>query len=292
MRYALSLLAFLLRRTMLFVIHMAGEMLGRLFYWQRGERYRISLVHFNLIFPEKTLKQKQELLRASLIESGKMIAEMLVYWSFPSDLFAGLIRDVYGEQYIKEAQAEGRGVILICPHVGNWEVFNMYAGRLPVTTAYKPLRMAWLDRWVKKCRQRHGARLMPLTTTGIRVLYQELKQSKLINIAADQLPDGKGQVVVPYFGVPAGSGIMVSRLLQKSNAVAVCGYAERLTHGRGFDIHLFPVSEGAYANELKLSVATLNKDMEACVRCCPEQYLWEYKRFKYTIDPELYRSKN
>lgn len=286
-----SAVALCSRRAFLYLVHFLGGVLGTLFYIARGEYYRISRIHIDLLFAEKPEQDREALLRASLRESGKSIAEMMFYWLFPCNLFCNLINSVSGEQLIEEARSQGRGVILVCPHLGNWEIFNMYAGQLGVATSYKPIKVEWLDRRIFRCREKHGSRMVPLSTSGIRSLLKELEQGKIIAVFPDQLPDGSGQVVVPYFGQPAGTGVMVSRLLQKTNAVVLCSFAERLSHGRGYDIHLLPVSTEVYSQDLEVSAAALNKEMEACVRRCPEQYIWEYKRFKHTVAPDLYRKQ-
>jgi KDO2-lipid IV(A) lauroyltransferase len=56
-------------------------------------------------------------------------------------------------------------------------------------------------------------------------------------------------------------------------------YAERLHYGAGYHLKLFSLS-GALEGDLATRAAQLNRELEALVRLCPEQYLWGYNRYK------------
>jgi KDO2-lipid IV(A) lauroyltransferase len=98
------------------------------------------------------------------------------------------------------------------------------------------------------------------------------------------LPDqdaGSGQgVFVPFFGEPANTMTLLSRLAARTRALVVVAYAERLSGSRGFHVHFVPASEAIYDEDFERSAASLNRDIERCVRDLPQQYLWSYKRFR------------
>ena len=74
-----------------------------------------------------------------------------------------------------------------------------------------------------------------------------------------------------------------SKLLRRSGALAVCAYCKRLPGG-GYELRFRPVDDAIYDRDLMTSLAGLNSSVEACVRECPEQYQWEYRRFKFLTD--------
>ena len=282
----------LVRRTSLLFIHFLGSLLGYAYYYSRAENYRVSWINLRLIFPQMSPVELRALIRASLIHSGKLALEVLFFWLVPGDLFVNSIRKIHGEQYLQQARAEGKAVIFICPHLGNWEIFNMYAGRFACHSTYKPLLHKWLDERIRHCRQKHGSTLVPLTTRGIRKIVEVIKNAGVIFLAPDQLPDGQGRVEVPYFGVKARSGTLFSRLMQKHpHTSVICAYAERLPNAAGYEIHLVPALPEVYAEDPLLTTTALNQSMEQCIRRCKDQYLWEYKRFKYTVSEDLYKQK-
>jgi Kdo2-lipid IVA lauroyltransferase/acyltransferase len=77
-----------------------------------------------------------------------------------------------------------------------------------------------------------------------------------------------------FFGRPAYTMTLVTRLQQATGAAVVMGYAERLKDGRGYRLHAEELSAA------ELDEAGLNRAIERLVRRCPEQYLWSYNRYK------------
>jgi KDO2-lipid IV(A) lauroyltransferase len=74
--------------------------------------------------------------------------------------------------------------------------------------------------------------------------------------------------------------LLVSRLARRTGAPVVFSFAERLGHGRGYRAHWIPAPEGIADADPVVAATALNQGVESCVRRCPEQYQWSYKRFK------------
>ena len=95
---------------------------------------------------------------------------------------------------------------------------------------------------------------------------------------------GEGEFA-PFFGVPALSMVLVSRLAQRSGCAVLFAFAERLPRGAGYRIHFRPAPDGIADSELPRAVAALNQGVEDCVRQAFTQYQWHYKRYQYHPDP-------
>jgi len=101
-----------------------------------------------------------------------------------------------------------------------------------------------------------------------------LRQGEAIGVLPDQAPGmGEGEWA-DFFGKPAYTMTLVTRLKAASGAAVVMAFAERLPQGRGYQLHLTPVSADP------LDTAALNRAIEVVVRQCPAQYLWGYNRYK------------
>jgi KDO2-lipid IV(A) lauroyltransferase len=74
--------------------------------------------------------------------------------------------------------------------------------------------------------------------------------------------------------------LLVSRLARKTGAPVVFMIAERLPAARGYRIHCLPAPDGIDSEDDVEAATALNRGVEDCVRICPEQYLWSYKRFR------------
>ena len=70
------------------------------------------------------------------------------------------------------------------------------------------------------------------------------------------------------------------RLAQKTGALVVVAWAERLPRGRGYVLHYVPAPDPVGGDDLTASAAALNATVEGAIRGLPEQWLWSYKRFK------------
>ena len=70
-------------------------------------------------------------------------------------------------------------------------------------------------------------------------------------------------------------------------------YCKRLPDGK-YEMVFRPIDEGVYDSDCLTSLAALNRSIERCILECPEQYQWEYKRFKYlpNLQKRDYRDKH
>ncbi len=188
--------------------------------------------------------------------------------------------EVEHEELLDQALANGRGAILLLPHIGNWELFNNYLlPDHPFLALYRPPRLTELDEPIRRSRQRTGAELVPTTSVGLRRLYRGLEAGKLILILPDQEPLKRHGVFAPFFGIDALTMTLVGRLVSRFDSPAIFGFAERRPDGF-FRVRFRPAPDGLGVAD-KLAAATwLNRGIEECVRSCPEQYMWSYKRFK------------
>jgi KDO2-lipid IV(A) lauroyltransferase len=69
--------------------------------------------------------------------------------------------------------------------------------------------------------------------------------------------------------------VLASKLAEKTDATVIMAFGERLPKGKGFVIHLNLLQSGAIATPAKL-----NQALEAQIRQCPLQYIWNYDRHK------------
>jgi KDO2-lipid IV(A) lauroyltransferase len=89
-------------------------------------------------------------------------------------------------------------------------------------------------------------------------------------------------VWAPFFGKPAYTMTLASRLAQQTGAVLLLAWGERLPGGRGYVVRLAPFEEALPAGGAAQaeSAAAVNRAMERLIRRCPQQYLWGYDRYK------------
>lgn len=261
--------------------HQLGSWLGRAFLLGNNEQRRIATINLERCFPELNSSQQQQLLLKTMQETGKTLLESGRIWQSNKQTFFDLVQEVHGEQYLQQALTKGKGVILACPHLGNWEAINLYCSAShPLTSLYRPPRLENIEHLVRQARERFGAKLVPTNAQGVRSLYQALAHNELVMILPDQDPRDSGGHFATFFGIQANTMTLLSRLAHKSGASVLCSYAERLPQGRGFAIHFEPAVSELYEKDMSTSVTALNQMVEQSIRRIPAQYQWGYKRFR------------
>jgi KDO2-lipid IV(A) lauroyltransferase len=200
-----------------------------------------------------------------------------------------LVRGISGGDLLR--RDDGRGVIVLSPHLGAWELAGLYlSAQGPTTTLYKP--QPELDWLIREARGRGGAKLVPTDPQGIRGLIRALRRGEYVGILPDQEPKAhRGSVFAPFFGVPAFTMLLINRLARKTGARVIFLFAERLPRAQGFHIHCLPAPAGIDSEDDLTGATALNQGIEAAVNTCPEQYVWAYKRFRKRPQgmPKLYQ---
>ncbi|MEO1767349.1 lysophospholipid acyltransferase family protein [Thiobacter aerophilum] len=275
----MAVLMRLAARMPLWAAHAVGALLGWLVYAASPSyrrRFRDHLAASRLAPDEAALRR---LRRAAIAHAGKAMMELAVIWGRPLPEVVAWVR-CEGWQYVEAALAEGRGLILLTPHLGCFEVAALYAAqRIPLTVLYRPPKLRWLASPMAKGRARGGMKLAPTDVTGVRRLFAALKRGEAVGLLPDQVPGAGEGVWAPFFGRPAYTMTLVSKLAVKTGAPVLLAVARRLPRGRGYHLSLRPLPF-PFTGEKVQDAGLVNAAIESLVRECPEQYLWSYNRYK------------
>jgi len=258
-----------------------GAALGGLLVLFPNETRRVAKRNIYRCFPDWNPTRRRHLLRQSLMQTGRTAAETAGLWQWPLPRVLPLLREVEGEELLAEGMARGRGVIVLSPHLGSWEMTGLYlAAQWGITCMYRPPKLVAMNELMLHGRERGGARLVPTDASGVRALLRALCKGEMVGILPDQDPDRDSGVFAPFFGHPANTMVLLPKLARKSGATVLFAFAERLPRGRGFRLHIRPAPAGIDDADLGVAATSLNQGVEACVRQLPAQYQWGYKRFK------------
>lgn len=261
----------------LWALHALGWMGGWLTF-VASSRYRARLIAHAAqagLSPEQT--------RRSVGEAGKMMAEIPRLW-----LGRAVPIQWSGAEAIEAAQAQDRGLLLMTPHMGCFEIIaqayaERFGERQPITVLFRPARQAWLQDWVANARVRPNLFTAPTNLAGVKQLIKALKAGQTVGLLPDQVPpDGQG-VWAPYFGRPAYTMTLSARLAHSGQALPLLLWGERLSWGRGYVVHVHSVGlpDGAeLSTDAHEAASQINAAMEVLVRQRPDQYLWSYARYK------------
>ena len=261
---------------------LAGPLVHR---FSRRER-EVTEINLREAYPERNETDRRRLARASLTHSAATMLELGFAWMGDPERVEASILAVHGRELLDEARAEGRGVIVLAPHFGNWEVLNFWlSGHFPFTAMYEPPKIAELDAVTRQGRERMGASLVPTNPRGVAALLKALKRSEAIGILPDQEPDWGSGVFAPFYGRPAYTATLLPKLVARTEARVVTGVARRIP-GRGFELHFLAADERVYAPDEGESATGVNACVEAAIALDPAQYQWEYKRYRKVVEEQ------
>jgi KDO2-lipid IV(A) lauroyltransferase len=217
--------------------------------------------------------------RAAIAEAGKCVVEAPAIWLRPLERVADLVVEVEGLQLLEDAAKSGRGVIVVTPHIGCWEIVGQYvASHVPLTAMYRPPKIRSLEPLLRLGRSRGAAmKSVPADLSGVRAMLKALRCGEAIGMLPDQVPGSGDGEWVEFFGRPAYTMTLVGRMAEQTGAPVLLCQAVRLARGRGYRF----IAEPLLATRPPESpVRTLNRSLEDLIRRCPEQYLWSYNRYK------------
>ena len=268
-----------------------GRTIGRLIYVLGIGPVRVARINLRLCYPEMSESQREALCKGRMLEFGQAFVETPRVWSKSSTWLQNKIVGVEGMALFEAAIADPRGTLLVVPHQGNWEVVGLWVSKqTAMTSLYEPPKMPALDRWIKSSREQSGATLVPTDVRGVAALIKALKRGETSGILPDQVPTESGGIMAPFMGIPARTMTLVTNLVQRAHCqVLLCA---AIREPGGWRLHFLPASEAVFSDQQEVAVAALNTDVERLVALAPEQYQWEYKRFRAQPDGRQYYAKS
>jgi KDO2-lipid IV(A) lauroyltransferase len=187
-----------------------------------------------------------------------------------------LIVDMYGE---------GKGVILLSSHFGNWEYIATSVALqigIPFSVIVKPLRNPLVYEWMNKARTKLTNEIVPLGIS-IRKTYQTLKEKKIVAMVADQRGPREG-VKVKFFNRDVSVYTGPAALALKTRAPIIYGIPVRQKDYK-YKTELVEISiENLPENDEEKIVELSQRHtayLEKVISEHPEQWLWMHDRWKY-----------
>ena len=255
-------------------LHRLGAALGWIIYCCSPKSAIVIKNNIKASGLAKNPEQFKQILHKNIAESGKAVLETIGIWQKKQAEILPLVRQVHGWEIVKDALQRGKGIIFLTPHLGCFEITSIYYGsKHPITVLYRAPKLKFLQQFILQGRTRTGVTLAEANAAGVRKLMQALKRNEAIGILPDQIPAAGEGEWADFFGKPAYTMTLASKLAEKTGATVIMAFGERLPDGAGFDIHITRLQSIA-------NTTLLNKAIEQQITLNPAQYLWRYDRHK------------
>jgi Kdo2-lipid IVA lauroyltransferase/acyltransferase len=259
-----------------------GGYLGLAIYYILKSRRAIALNNVSRSFPDNNYLWHKKICRDSFRNFGISAMEFVQLKKFDNKFIDKYIT-IEGEEHIKVALALGKGIIGICPHLGNWEYVAAYVATkgYPVSVIMKRQSNRYVNNLIERLRTSFGMELIYKNKAGFPVV-RALKKNKIVAFVADQ-DAGKNGIFVDFFGRPASTAQGPARFAQSYNSPAMIFAGVRGKNGT-FKIVISPILKFDYNKNNKTAIFKNTMQwthaIEEYIRKYPEQYFWMHRRWK------------
>lgn len=200
-----------------------------------------------------------------------------------------------GYEHYAEAHKQGRGVLFMTAHLGNWELSAhghcLYGHGMNVVG--RPLDNPYFDRYVEGRRTVSGNRVIRKQEFG-RLALRALRANEAVGVLVDQNAAGDDGVFVDFFGHKARATSGQVRIAMRTGTPIIPGFAfwneKRGIYVLRFGPAVEMLSSGDKEADLVKNTQCCQRVIEEAVREYPEQWLWIHRRWKTRPagEPDLY----
>lgn len=268
-----------------------GRCLGGVMYRLASSRRKIAARNLELCFPQMSATEREALLKENFASTGITFFEMAIAWWWPAERLRRL-GTIEGLEHLRQAEADGQGVILMALHFTTLEMGGGLLGMAQdMYGMYRPHKNPLFD-YVQR-RGREQRLLGVIGRDDVRGMLKLLRAGGVVWYAPDQDYGAQRSVFVPLFGVPAATVTATSKFARMGRAQVIPFTQQRLPDGQGYRLVIHPPLADFPTDSEEADCLRVNQWIEQAISACPEQYLWAHRRFKTRPEgePKLYKKK-
>jgi holo-[acyl-carrier-protein] synthase len=265
------------------------SLLGRMIYRFFPVRRRVVLSNMRRVFGHHLERPEyHRLAQAFYSHMSLFVLETIAYTLKPLRRIAEEVRVENMEIPLRAAE-EGRGLIILTGHFGNWEIasaagslrFPQYQGKFHFLR--RPISTRWIEGLVLRRFRRAGLKVIPKKGSLLQILDLLGRNEALVFIMDQHASVPKDGIPVEFFGEEAGTFRSLALIAKASNAPVIPAHSYREATGRHvlrFEKPLGWIDHDDPAEETRLNTRAYNAALERMVLRHPEQWFWMHKRWK------------
>jgi KDO2-lipid IV(A) lauroyltransferase len=264
------------------LLWLCGTALGYLFYLLDGAHRRVASENLAVAFPRRSASERRAIVRAVFAHFGRLLFEFLKFSTLsPEQILARVEFD--GEERVRLAYGQGKGVLFITGHFGFWEL-HAVAHPLrfePIGVLARTLDNARLNTLLEEIRQRTG-NVVIYRQGSIRKVMRMMAGKHGVAILIDQHISSADAVNVEFFERTAATTSAVAAMALRTGAPVMPVFALPLGRGRYRLIYEHPVEPPAADSENAVREFTqrCTDVLEMYVRRHPDLWLWMHRRWR------------
>ena len=261
-----------------------GAAVGMGFYGLDASHRRLAIRQLRAAFPTRTEAECRAIARQTFRHFGQLLVLLIKF----STLSVAEIRarvEYDGDDRVREALSQGKGVLLSGGHFGFWEMQGIAHPLVlpPMHVLARPLDNPALHRWLEETRCRTGNGVI-YRRGAVRRVLRALEQNECVAIMIDQHIQN-ADVTVDFFNRPAATTNALAALALRTGAPVIPVFAVPLPGNRFRLIYDHPVEPPPEDSPDRVREFTqrCTDVLEMYVRRYPHLWLWMHRRWR---DPE------
>ena len=258
----------------LIIIHLLGCFLGLLMYLLDAKFRDRTSKHINQSLIVSGKIATKNLIISNAMHIGMALMESFSIWFASNSRIKRFVKRTKNWSLIKKLKSKNKGIIFLTPHIGSFEITAQYYGLFsPIKVMFKPTERKWINNLTLNGRKKNLVTPVNIELSGMKQIIKALKNGEAVGILPDQVPpEGHGEWS-SFFNQKVYSMTLVQKLHTLTKAPIIFAIGRRLKIGSGFEIELFEFKGS-------VTVKKIDEFIENIVKTSPEQYLWNYRRYK------------
>jgi KDO2-lipid IV(A) lauroyltransferase len=262
-----------------------ADSLGWLVYKINRRHRRVADENLRHAFPEMDEEARDRVVRACYRHLFRLVMEILFLPRLMRPTKLHQIVDIRDIPDLADLFTNGRPLILVTGHVGNWELASYILGLIGLRSYAIARRLdnPYLNGFLEKLRSGTGQTILDKNSDYERI-KEVLAQGQILGILVDQDAGQKG-LFVPFFGRPASTFKAPALLALEYNApmvvIAAVRIGEPLRYQSVVEEVIFPEEYQDNPDAVKRITERYSAALERIIRRHPEQYFWLHRRWKH-----------
>ncbi|WP_242494070.1 lysophospholipid acyltransferase family protein [Salipiger sp. IMCC34102] len=252
-----------------------GRVMARVVGPLSGYRARAE-ANLALIRPELTATERRERARQVCDNFGRTLIENYSHVEFGARL-SGTTPEGPGVAALEEAVSQGRPVIFVTGHFGNFEAPRHVLTQRGLTIGglYRPMANPQIDAHYRETMTSWGGPVFAQGSRGTMGFARHLKSGGLGTLLFDvMVHEG---VPIPFLGRDAMTSLSAAEMAVRFDAAMIPYFGIRQADGVSFRVEVdAPIPHGPPDEMMRAATARL----EARIERHPEQWFWVHRRWK------------
>ncbi|HTI41889.1 MAG TPA: lysophospholipid acyltransferase family protein [Vicinamibacterales bacterium] len=264
------------------VVRSLGAGIGRAAYLVDRTHRRVAMKNLAAAFPTRPEAERRALARAMFAHFGSLLLELLKFSTYTHEQMVAAV-DVEGDERVRNAYEQDRGVLFFTGHFGYWEIHALVEPLIhpPISVLARPLDNPQLHDMLERIRTKTGNSVI-YREGAVRKVLRELAANHGVALLIDQHLHTPDAVFVDFFQRAAATTSALAALALRTGAPVIPVFALPLPHGRYRLVYEHPVDppQTESPDAIRDFTQRCTDVLEMYVRRHPELWLWMHRRWR------------